>query len=573
VTNDQIADVLDQVADLLEFESANPFRIRAYRSGSRVVRELAESVSAIVEDATRELTELPGIGKDLAEKIKTLLETGRLPLLDALLERIPGSVLSLLRIPGLGPKKAAVLYRELNITSLDQLRAACEAGAVQALKGFAAKTEQAILAGIDLAASADERIYWAKAETIVDALLAHMRDAPGICQMEIAGSFRRGRETVGDLDLLIDAEEVTPVMDRFSIFAGVATVLARGETKMSVRLESGLTIDLRVVPTDAFGAAWQYFTGSKAHNVHLRGMARKQNLKINEYGVFHGEEQIAGACEEEVYAALSLPWFPPELREDRQEFAWAAGDGLPELVQLADIRGDLHMHTTATDGKNALEEMAEAASHRGLTYIAITDHSQRVTMAHGLDPERLLVQWKRIDKLNADTEIEILKGIECDILEKGGLDLPDDVLAQADYVVCSIHYGQNQPKAQITERILEAIEHPYTSAIAHPTGRLIGRRKPYEVDLGTVIGKAVEKNKLLELNANPARLDLDDIGCAAVKAQGGMVVIATDAHKTVGLDCMRYGVLQARRGGLTKGDVANTQNWSKLRKWIGRSDG
>ena len=573
MTNDQIADVLDQVADLLEFEGANPFRIRAYRSGSRVVRELPESVSAIVEDASQSLTDLPGIGKDLAEKITTLIETGRLPFLDELLERIPQSVLSLLRIPGLGPKKAAVLYRELDIVSLDQLRSACEAGKVKALKGFAAKTEQAILAGIDLAASAGERIYWAKAEEIVDALLEHMRVAPGIGQMEIAGSFRRGRDTVGDLDLLIDAEAVTPVMDRFATFEGVASVIARGETKMSVRLESGLSIDLRVVPTESFGAAWQYFTGSKAHNVHLRGMAKQQKLKINEYGVFRGEEQIAGASEEDVYAALALPRFAPELREDRQEFTWAAEGSLPELIQLEDIRGDLHMHTTATDGKNSLEEMVEAATDRGLAYIAITDHSQRVTMAHGLDPERLLVQWKRIDELNNDVAIEVLKGIECDILEKGGLDLPDDVLAQADYVVCSIHYGQNQPKSQITERIIEAIEHPHTSAIAHPTGRLIGRRKPYEVDLGAVISKAIENRKLLELNANPARLDLDDIGCAAVKAQGGRVVIATDAHKTAGLNCMRYGVLQARRGGLTKSDVANTQTWSQLRKYLGKRSG
>ncbi|MEC8337805.1 MAG: DNA polymerase/3'-5' exonuclease PolX [Planctomycetota bacterium] len=569
MTNDQIADVLDQVADLLEFEGANPFRIRAYRGGSRVVRELTESVAAIVVDDSRKLTDLAGIGKDLAEKITTLIETGRLPFLDELLARIPESVLSLLRIPGLGPKKAAVLYRELEIVSLEQLRAACESGAVRALKGFAAKTEQAILAGIDLAASANERIYWSKAEEIVNSLLTHMRGAKGISQMEIAGSFRRGRETVGDLDLLVDAGDSAPIMDRFGEFEGIAEIIARGDTKMSVRLESGLSIDLRVVPTESFGAAWQYFTGSKAHNVHLRGMAKKQKLKINEYGVFRGEKQIAGTSEAEVYAALGLPHFPPELREDRQEFQWAAEGDLPKLVQLKDIRGDLHMHTTATDGKNSLEEMVEAAVERGLSYIAITDHSQRVTMAHGLDPERLLVQWKRIDALNKDVNIDVLKGIECDILEKGGLDLPDDVLAQADYVVCSIHYGQNQPQTQITDRVIEAIEHPYTTAIAHPTGRLIGRRKPYAVDLAAVISKAVEHKKLLELNANPARLDLDDIACAAVKAEGGLVVISTDAHKTKGLDSMRYGVLQARRAGLTKSDVANTKTWKQLQKYLG----
>ena len=533
------------------------------------MRELTESVAAIVADDSRKLTDLSGIGKDLAEKITTLIETGRLPFLDELLERIPESVLSLLRIPGLGPKKAAVLYRELEIVSLEQLRIACESGAVRGLKGFAAKTEEAILAGIDLAASANERIYWSKAEDIVNALLTHMRGAKGISQMEIAGSFRRGRETVGDLDLLVDAEDSAPVMDRFGAFEGIADIIARGDTKMSVRLESGLSIDLRVVPADSFGAAWQYFTGSKAHNVHLRGMAKKQKLKINEYGVFRGEKQIAGTSEAEVYAALGLPHFPPELREDRQEFQWAAEGDLPELVQLKDIRGDLHMHTTATDGKNSLEEMVEAAVQRGLSYIAITDHSQRVTMAHGLDPERLLVQWKRIDALNKDVDIDVLKGIECDILEKGGLDLPDDVLAQADYVVCSIHYGQNQPQAQITDRVIEAIEHPHTTAIAHPTGRLIGRRKPYAIDLAAVISKAVEHKKLLELNANPARLDLDDIACAAVKSEGGLVVISTDAHKTKGLDSMRYGVLQARRAGLTKSDVANTKTWKQLQKYLG----
>ena len=571
VTNDQIADVLDQIADLLEFEGANPFRIRAYRGGSRVVRELAESVAGIVDATDRKLTDLPGIGKDLAEKIETLLTTGGLPFLEELLERIPKSVLSLMRIPGLGPKKAAVLYRELEITTLEQLREACEAGQVRDLKGFAAKTEQAILAGMDLAAAADERIYWAAAETIVDALRTHMQKAPGIRQLEMAGSFRRGRETVGDLDLLVDATDAVPVMDRFAEFEGVATVIARGGTKMSVRLESGLSIDLRVVPTESFGAAWQYFTGSKAHNVHLRGMARRHKLKINEYGVFRGEEQIAGASEEEVYAALALPCFPPELREDRKEFDWAAEGTLPDLVELADIRGDLHMHTTATDGKHTLRQMVEAAKDLQLKYIAITDHSQRVTMARGLNPERLRQQWREIYKLKKQVDgITLLKGIECDILEKGGLDLPDDVLAEADYVVCSIHYGQNQPREQITDRMLEAIEHPYTSAIAHPTGRLINRRKPYEVDLDTVICAAAKHHKLMEVNANPARLDLDDIGCALAKANAAQVVIATDAHSMEGLGVMRYGVQQARRGGLSKTDVANCRTWPQLKKWLGR---
>ena len=571
MTNAQIADTFDQIADLLEFEGANPFRVRAYRNGSRIARDLPESLANLVADPDRKLTDLEGIGKDLAEKIETLVTTGRLPFLDELLDRIPKSVLALLRIPGLGPKKAAVLYNELNITSLDQLKAACEAGEVRKLKGFAAKTEEAILAGMQLAETADQRIYWSRADEIAAELLSHMKACDGIRQMQMAGSYRRGRETVGDLDLLVDADEATDVMDHFGRLPGIQSVTGRGDTKMSVRLDSGLAIDLRVVPAASFGAALQYFTGSKAHNVILRGMAKQRGLKINEYGVFQGEDPIAGATEAEVYATLDLPCFPPELRENRQEFGWAAAGTMPELIELSDIRGDLHMHTTETDGKNTLEEMVAAAKKRKLKYIAITDHSKRVTMARGLDATRLRKQWRQIDELNDTVRgITVLKGIECDILEKGGLDLPDDVLAEADYVVCSVHYGQNQPRSQITDRILEAVEHPYTSAIAHPTGRLINRRKPYEVDLETVMLAAARHNKLLELNANPARLDLDDIACAAAKSHGVSVVISTDAHKTEGLDVMRYGILQARRGGLTKSDVANTLSWPQLKKRIGR---
>ena len=571
VTNDQIADVLDQVADLLEFEGANPFRVRAYRNGSRVARDLSESLATLSADGDRSLTELPGIGKDLAEKIEALIRTGELPFLDELLERIPKSVLSLMRIPGLGPKKAAVLYRELEITTLDALKAACEAGEVRKLKGFAAKTEAAILAGMQLAASADERIYWVIADEIVARLLTHMEACPAVRQMQMAGSYRRGRETVGDLDLLVDADDASDVMDHFGRFPGIQSVTGRGETKMSVRLENALPIDLRVVPTASFGAALQYFTGSAAHNVRLRGMARARKLKINEYGLFADKKQLAGETESGVYAALDLPCFPPELREDRKEFDWAAEGTLPDLVELADIRGDLHMHTTATDGKHTLRQMVEAAKDLQLKYIAITDHSQRVTMARGLNPERLRRQWREIDKLKKQLDgITLLKGIECDILEKGGLDLPDDVLAEADYVVCSIHYGQNQPREQITDRILEAVEHPYTSAIAHPTGRLINRRKPYEVDLDTVICAAATHHKLMEVNANPARLDLDDIGCALAKANAAQVVIATDAHSIEGLGVMRYGVQQARRGGLSKTDVANCRTWPQLKKWLGR---
>jgi DNA polymerase (family 10) len=356
------------------------------------------------------------------------------------------------------------------------------------------------------------------------------------------------------------------------MFEGVETVLARGPTKMSVRLAGGLQMDLRVVPAESFGAALQYFTGSKDHNIVLRGMAKDRGLKISEYGVFRGEKAIAGRTEEDVYAALDLPCFPPELREARREFEWAAAGKLPELVDVADIQGDLHMHTTATDGQDTLEEMVAAARLRGLKYIAITDHSKRVTMANGLDGARLRRQWAEIDKLNERLRgFRVLKGVEVDILEPGGLDLEDDVLAEADWVVASVHYGQKQPREQITRRIVGALVNPHVSAIAHPTGRLINRRPAYEVDLEAVFKAAADHGKLLELNCNPQRLDLDDVACAAAQSHGIPIVISTDAHSTTGLDCLRYGILQARRAGLTKADVANARSWPQMRKLIGKA--
>ena len=389
----------------------------------------------------------------------------------------------------------------------------------------------------------------------------------------MAGSYRRGKETVGDLDVLVDSDEFDAVMDHFGEFPPIDEVIARGDTKMSVRLDSGLQIDLRVVPTESFGAALQYFTGSKEHNVALRGLAKNRGLKINEYGVFRldDEKQIAGSTEDEVYRTMDLPTFPPELRENRGEFDLAAEGDLPELITLADIRGDLHMHTTASDGRASIEEMAAAAKARGLEYIAITDHSKRVSMARGLDADRLRTQWDEIDQLNEKLKgITVLKGIELDILEDGRLDLEDDVLALADWVVASIHYGQKQPREKITERIVGALANPHVCAIAHPTGRILNRREPYDVDLEAVFAKAVEHGKLLELNANPARLDLNEIYCAAARRQGIPIVINTDAHSVEGLDVLRFGIVQARRAGLTKGDVANTRTWPQMKKLIGK---
>ena len=576
MNNAQIAEVFEEIADLLEFKGANPFRLRAYRNGSRAIRNLTESLASVVE-AGQALTDIDGIGKDLAAKIEALLSNKTLPMYEELKQEIPESVLAILRIPGLGPKKAAVLYNDLNIQSLDELQAACEAEQVRTLKGFGAKTEKTILDGIAFAKSAasQTRMMWRDADEIAQMLLAHMNACPQIGRMEMAGSYRRGKETIGDLDLLVTCSDVQQVMDHFGEFPEVADVQVRGDTKMSVRLHAGLQIDLRVVPEESFGAALQYFTGSKEHNVVVRGRAKQRGLKVNEWGVFRVQddepgERVAGATEQEVYAALELPEFPPELREARREFEWAEAGELPQLIELDDIQGDLHMHTTATDGKASIREMVEAAKSRGLKYIAITDHSQRVSMANGLDEERVLEQWAEIDELNQELgrRFTLLKGIECDILEKGGMDLSDEVLSQADWVMASVHYGQSQSRDQITGRIIEAIENPYVSAISHPTGRLLNKRPPYEVDLEKVMDAAVRNRTLLELNAHPKRLDLHDVHCAMAKERGIPIVISTDAHSTSGLDMMRYGILQARRAGLSKADVANTRTWTQLKKLL-----
>ncbi|RIK79182.1 MAG: DNA polymerase/3'-5' exonuclease PolX [Planctomycetota bacterium] len=587
MTNHEIAAAFNEVADLLEFQGANPFRVRAYRNGAKRIGDLNESLAAIAESSDRSLKEIPGIGDDLAQKITTLLHTGTLPMLAELRREIPPGVLLLARVPGVGPKKAMILQRELGVNSLSDLREACQGQRVRRLKGFGAKTEEGIIKGLSIAETAGARIRWADAEVIVQNLIEYMREAPGVRQLEVAGSYRRGRDTVGDLDLLADADDGGPAMDRFAAWMHVQEVVSRGDTKMTVRLVSGMQVDLRVVLSESFGAALQYFTGSKEHNVVVRARAKQQGLKVNEWGVFraasadgHGNEEtavspleqyVAGRTEHEVYAALGLPWFPPELREAREEFEWAAAGRLPELVSLEDIRGDLHMHTTASDGQHSIEEMVAAARARGRQYIAITDHSKRVFMARGLDTQRLRLQWLEVDRVNRQVEdVEVLKGVECDILEKGGMDLPDDVLAEADWVIASVHYGQSQSRAQITARVLQALENPHVDMLAHPTGRLINRRDPYDIDMDAVLAAAARHGKSLELNANPARLDLHEVHCAAARRLGIPIVINTDAHSAAGMDVMKYGVLQARRGGLTAAHVLNALPWAEFRQRMRR---
>ncbi len=567
--NAAIADVFDELAELLEFRGENPFRIRAYRSGAAAIRDLDEPVAAIVEDPTRKLADLSGIGKTIAEKTATLIQTGGLPQLEELRQAVPPIVIQMARIPGLGAKKAIKLREALEIESLDDLKRACQEERVRKVKGFGPKSEETILDGMAIAQQAAERIYWSTGDELATIIGNHMQSCAGIEKWSWAGSYRRGRETIGDLDLLVVAQDRNAAMDHFEAFPQRSQTIARGDTKISIRVAKAFQVDMRLVEANEFGAALQYFTGSQAHNVHVRRIAKEHGLKVNEYGVFKSADdtRVAGETEENVYKSIGMPWITPELREDRNEFTWAEQGELPELIETSDIVGDLHMHTNATDGTATLHEMADAAIARGLKYIAITDHSQRVSMAFGLDPQRLREQWNAIDAIRDEYEgrLVILKGIECDILEKGGMDLPDDCLAEADWVLASVHYGQKQPRDQITERILGAIENPHVDCIAHPTGRLINRRPPYDVDIDAVMTAAKANGTLMELNANPARLDLNDVHLATAKRHGIPIVISTDAHSTDGLDVMRYGIKQARRGGLTKADVANTRPWDEMK--------
>jgi len=568
VHNADVAAAFEEMADLLEIEGANPFRVRAYRFAARTLRDLPAEVAEMVAKG-EDLTSLPGIGDDLAGKIKEILATGTAAAIEAQRKRVPATLTELLRIPGLGPKRVKTLAHELKIRSLSELQTAAQAGRVRTLAGFGEKTEQHILDALATRLAEAPRVQRAVAIPSAEALVAYLEQSSGVSRVIAAGSYRRGLETIGDLDILVTAPSGRIVMDRFVAYQEVRDVLAHGATKSSVRLQSGLQVDLRVVPQESYGAALLYFTGSKAHNVVLRQLAQQRGLKLNEYGVFRGDKPVAGETEESVYASLGLPWIPPELREGRGEIDAAKAGRLPHLVDLQDLKGDLHAHTRATDGRNSLQEMAEAARLRGLRYFAITDHSRRLTMAKGLDSARLLQQTEAIDRLNATLSgITILKGIEVDILEDGNLDLPDEVLGRLDLVVGAVHSRFNLSNRRQTERIMKAMDHPHFSILAHPSGRLIGRREPYEVDMLRIIRKARERRCFLEINAHPERLDLTDIHCRMAKEEGVLLAVNTDAHSMLDLENARFGVGQARRGWLEKTDVLNTRPYAELRKLL-----
>ncbi len=570
VHNAEIAALFEKLADLLEIQGANPFRVRAYRNAARTIAGHPEPMAELVARGA-DLEKLPGIGEALAEKITTIVNSGRLPALDEAARRTPAVLSDLMKIPGLGPKRVKLLHDSLGVRSAEDLKRAAASGLIRGLPGFGTKTEQMILAGAGLAATAEARVKLRDAEEVAAPLTAWLKKTPGIGEVTVAGSFRRRRDTVGDLDILATAKQPARVMERFAAFDEVAEVLARGETRSTVRLRSGLQVDLRVVPQESYGAALHYFTGSKAHNIAVRARAQKKGLKLNEYGVFRGERRIAGRTEAEVFRAAALPYIEPELREGAGEIEAAARHALPKLVTLADIRGDLHCHTDASDGHDSLAAMAAAAKELGYEYLAISDHSRRVTVAHGLDAKRLLAQVEAIDRLNGKLRgITLLKSCEVDILADGRLDLPDRVLKELDFTVCSVHYQTHLPQKQQTERILRAMDNRYFTILGHPTGRLINERPAYDVDLEKIIAGAKARGCFLEVNAHPDRLDLDDRGCRAAREAGVKVAIATDAHRGRDLGLMRFGLDQARRGWLTPRDVLNTRPLKELRRLLRR---
>ncbi|HWA81458.1 MAG TPA: DNA polymerase/3'-5' exonuclease PolX [Acetobacteraceae bacterium] len=571
VTNAEIAAELEKLADLLEIEGANNFRVRAYRQAARLVGSLGRNVAEMVA-AGETLEGQPGIGADLAGKIATLARGEKLPLLAELTAKNPAGITALLDLPGLGPKRVHQLRESLGIDSIAKLRAAVYAGKLSSVPGFGPGIIDRLKQALAKGAGAKPRMLLATADQIAAPLLATVRKAKGVSAAEIAGSCRRRRETVGDLDIVICAADPGPVMAAFTGYEDVKEVLEQGSTRASIVLRSDLQVDLRVVDAESYGSALLYFTGSKPHSIKLRQIALDRKLKLNEYGLFRGTRRVAGKTEEEVYEKLGLPLIPPELREAEGEIEAARAHHLPRLVTVEDMRGDLHSHTDATDGRAPLATMAQAAKSRGYAYYAVTDHSRRMTMAHGLDAKRLGRQIDAIARLNRELDgFTVLAGIEVDILEDGTLDLPDDILRRLDIVVGSIHTSFNLPAEKQTERLLRAMDNPLLNIIGHPTGRLINQRDSYAIDMERVIRGAKERGCHLEVNANPERLDLDAHYCRFAKEIGVKLAISTDSHDPSHFAFMRYGVDQARRGWIEPKDVINTRPLGELRKLLKRT--
>jgi DNA polymerase (family 10) len=573
--NKEIAEIFEKMADILEFKGENPFKISAYRKASRIIGDLTQDIEEIAEKG--KLKDVPGIGEGMAEKIAEYLKTGKISKFEEVKKGVSDELMAIMDIPGMGPKTLSMFHKEKGISNLSQLEKAVENGFLIGLPGIGEKKVENIKRGIELLKQSKGRMNLGSAFPVAKRIVETLRQRTGSQKIEWAGSLRRMKENIGDIDILATGADHEKIVHAFTHLPEVKEVLASGETKASVIVEGGTQIDLRVVEEDSYGAALQYFTGSKGHNIRLRGIAKAKGIKINEYGVFKGEKKIGGKNEEEVYRCLGMDWIEPELREDRGEIEAAQQKHLPKLIQESQIKGDLHVHSKWSDGTSSIEEIAKANQKRGYQYVAICDHSKSLRIAHGLDESRLMKQIDEIDRVNEklgerSKNFKILKGTEVDILADGGLDLSDKVLEKLDLVVGAVHSGFKQEKARMTKRILRALENPRLHILAHPSGRLLGARDAYEVEMDEVMEAAKQYNKALEINAYFERLDLDDIHCRKAKEMGVRVAIGTDSHHLDQMWMISLGVAVARRGWLEAKDILNTLSLKEILKWCHRKN-
>jgi DNA polymerase (family 10) len=569
VKNKELADLFERMADVLEFKNENPFKISAYRRASRVLGDLTQDIQEITESG--ELKKVPGIGEGMAQKIEEYLKTGKISKYEEVKKGISDELIAMMEIPGMGPKTLAMIHKERGINNLSGLEKAIENGSLIGLPGMGEKKAENIKRGIELLKASKGRMNLGVAFPLAKRIVETLREKTGSKKIEWAGSLRRMRENIGDIDILATGPNREKIVHAFTHLPEVKEVLASGETKASVIVEGGVQIDIRVVEEDSYGAALQYFTGSKGHNIHLRGIAKAKGIKINEYGVFKGEKKIGGKEEKDIYKILGMDWIEPELREDRGEIEAAQKGKLPTLIQEPEIKGDLHIHSKWSDGTSSIEEIAKAAQKKGYQYVALCDHSKSLRIAHGLDETRVIKQIEEIDRINEKLKgFQILKGTEVDILTDGRIDHPDTVLRRLDYVVAAVHSGFKQEKEKMTKRIVRALENPLVHCLAHPTGRLLGARAPYEVDIDEVMEAAKKYGKVLEINATLERLDLDDVHCKKAKEMGIRMAIGTDSHHPDQLWMISLGVGVARRGWLETPNLLNTFSLKEILKWSRR---